>query len=85
MPSLIIWSGVPGGRIKKNLFSYNEEMGFTREELKEMTLTCPRLLMARMDIAVLPQFELLHNEAKIPHSMLVKFPSALLAPWIDTR
>ena len=83
-PTLITWSGVPG-KIKNHLFSYNEEMGFTPEELKGMTLSCPTLLMTNVKLKVIPQFELLHNEAKIPHSILVKFPQSLLASWIDTR
>jgi len=83
-PTLITWSGVPG-TIKKNLFSYNEEMGFTKEELKEMSLSCPKILMSSVDQRVLPQFEILHNEAKISHSTLAKFPATLLAPWIETR
>ena len=60
-------------------------MGFTPEELKGMTLSCPTLLMTNVKLKVIPQFELLHNEAKIPHSILVKFPQSLLASWIDTR
>merc|ERR1719225_437475 len=50
-----------------------------------MTLSCPTLLMTNVKLKVMPQFELLHNEAKIPHSILVKFPQSLLASWIDTR
>ena len=82
-PTLITWSGVPG-KIKRNLFSYNEEMGFTKEELKMMTLSCPELLMADVQTK-LQQFELLHNVAKIPHSILVQFPESLMAPWLMTR
>ena len=73
------------GKIKKNLFGYNEEMGFTKEELKEMSLSCPSLLSADVRMKVIPQFEILHNEAKIPHDVLAKFPSSLLAPWVPTR
>ena len=83
-PTLITWSGVPT-KIKRNLFSYNEEMGFTKEELKKMTLSCPDLLMADVEMKTLQQFELLHNEAKIPHSTLVKFPESLLSSWLMTR
>ena len=73
------------GKIKKNLFGYNEEMGFTKEELKEMSLYCPSLLSADVRMKVIPQFEILHNEAKIPHDVLAKFPSSLLAPYVPTR
>ena len=72
-------------KIKKNLFSYNEEMGFNKEELKEMSLSCPSLLCSHVRSRVLPQFEILHNEAKIPHEVLAKFPSSLLEPWVPTR
>ena len=83
-PTLITWSGVPT-KIKRNLFSYNEEMGFTKEELKMMTLSCPDLLMADVEMKTLKQFDLLHNEAKIPHSILVQFPESLLSSWLLTR
>ena len=60
-------------------------MGFTKEELKEMSLSCPSLLSTDVRLKVVPQFEILHNEAKIPHEVLAKFPESLLAPWVTTR
>ena len=83
-PTLITWSGVPT-KIKTNLFSYNEEMGFNKQELKEMSVSCPSLLCADVRLKVVPQFEILHNEAKIPHEVLAKFPSSLLAPRVPTK
>ena len=72
-------------KIKRNLFGYNEEMGFTKQELKEMSLSCPSILFTDVRLKVTPQFEILHNEAKIPHDVLAKFPSSLTSSWVPTR
>ena len=72
-------------KIKRNLFGYNEEMGFTKQELKEMSLSCPSILFTDVRLKVTPQFEILHNEAKIPHDLLAKFPSSLTASSVSTR
>merc|ERR1711971_369512 len=83
-PSLIIWKGTPG-QVKQNLFSINEEMGFTREEIKTMALQCPDLLKTFNELQLCEQFEVLHNEAGIPHEILVRFPEALKASAVNTR
>ena len=83
-PSLIIWKGTPG-QVKQNLFSINEEMGFTKEEIKTMVLQCPDLLKTFNELQLTEQFEVLHNEAGIPHETLVKFPEALKASAVNTR
>ena len=84
-PNLIIWSGTPA-KVKVNLFSYNEEMGFTPEELKAMVLKCPDILKPRPGKEnFLAQFELLHNEAKIPHELLAQFPSCFTAQPVNTK
>ena len=41
LPSLVTWKGTPN-QVKKVIFSYNEEMGFSKEEIKEMTLQNPQ-------------------------------------------
>ena len=83
-PSLVIWKGTPG-QVKKNLFSINEEMGFTREEIKTMVLRCPDILKTFNELQLCEQFEVLHNEAGIPHETLVRFPEALKASAVNTR
>jgi len=83
-PSLIIWKGTPG-QVKQNLFSINEEMGFTREEIKTMVLQCPDLLKTFNELQLCEQFEVLHNEAGIAHEILVRFPEALKASAVNTR
>ena len=74
---------VPG----QSLFSINEEMGFTKEEIKSMVLKFPSLLKGteRADLNILNQFEILHNEAKIPHSIIAKFPESLIGRNIETK
>jgi len=84
LPSLITWSGTPR-QVKKNIFSYNEEMGFSKEEIKEMTLYHPNVLRQSNENNILDQFEILHNEAKISHEVLSKFPLSLLTPWWVTK
>lgn len=74
-PRLITWKGNPL-KVRKQIFGLNEEMGFTREELRDMVLQFPQLLMAD-DEQCLQTFEVLHNEAKIPHTILARFPSSL--------
>jgi len=74
-PSLITWKGTPA-KVKKHIFSLDEEMGFSREELKRMIVEHPTLLK-RDDSLVLKCFEVLHCEAGIPHHVLAHFPTAL--------
>ena len=57
--------------MKKNLFSINEEMGFTREEIKTMVLRCPDILKTFNELQLCEQFEVLHNEAGINHETLL--------------
>ena len=83
-PSLVIWKGTPG-QVKKNLFSINEEMGFTKEEIKTMVLSCPDILKTFNELQLCEQFEVLHNEAGIPHEILVRFPESLKASAVNTR
>jgi len=84
LPTLITWVGTPN-QVKKNIFSYNEEMGFSKEEIKSMTLNCPKILKQKNENKVIAQFELLHNEAKIPHEILAKFPQSLIRPYWVAR
>lgn len=74
-PSLITWKGTPA-KVKKHIFSLDEEMGFSREELRKMVVEHPSLLK-RDDSLVLRCFEVLHCEAGIPHHILAHFPTAL--------
>lgn len=84
LPSLVTWKGTPN-HVKKVIFTYNEEMGFSKEEIKAMTLQNPQVLKRANEDMALRQFELLHNVAKIPHEILSQFPNSLLAPWLKTR
>ena len=83
-PTLIVWSGTPT-KVKRNLFSYNEEMGFTQEELRKMVVACPDILKISDVSQIQHQFELLHNVAKIPHEILSQFPASLRASAMVTR
>jgi len=74
-PSLITWKGTPA-KVKKHIFSLDEEMGFSREELRKMVVEHPSLLK-RDESLVLRCFEVLHCEAGIPHHILAHFPTAL--------
>jgi len=84
LPTLITWVGTPS-QVKKNIFSYNEELGFSKEEIKLMTLNYPQILKQKNENLFLTQFEVLHNEAKIPHEILAKFPQSLIKPWVVTK
>jgi len=83
-PLLITWKGTPD-QVRKVIFSFNEEMGFSKEEVKEMTLKCPKILKVWKEDRVLTNFELLHNDCNIPHDILCKFPESLLPPWYLTK
>jgi len=74
-PSLITWKGTPA-KVRKHIFSLDEEMGFSRDELRKMVVEHPSLLK-RDDSLVLRCFEILHCEAGIPHHILAHFPTAL--------
>ena len=60
-------------------------MGFTREEIKTMVLSCPDILKTFNELQLCEQFEVLHNEAGIPHETLVRFPESLKASAVNTR
>ena len=60
-------------------------MGFSKEEIKSMTLNCPSVLKRSNEMKVVQQFEILHNSAKIPHEILAKFPESLIEPWYVTK
>ena len=83
-PTLITWKGTPN-QIKRNIFSYNEEMGFTKEEIKKMVLKCPEVLKNSSELNLLNQFEVLHNEGKISHEILSNFPESLTRTALNTR
>jgi len=57
-------------------FSLNEEMGFSADEIKCMLLTNARIFLVGRE-ALNITFDVLHNEAGIPHELLSKFPEAL--------
>jgi len=85
-PSLIAWRGTPK-QVRKNLFSLNEEMGFSKAELTSMILSCPKLLLyyENKRYLTLEQFELLHNDIGYSHEILSHFPAALLCDVVETR
>jgi len=80
LPVLITWKGTPS-KVKDNIFCLNEEMGFTREELREMVVKCPQLLKTFDRLDLIRSFETLHNVAKIPHETLVRFPASITQTW----
>jgi len=85
-PGLITWVKTPV-QIRRNLFCLNEEMGFSKEELKMIVLACPHILFKKDEKMpdLLRQFELLHNVIKYPHSTLAKFPISLCRKWYNTE
>jgi len=83
-PRLISWHKTPS-QVRQNIFSLNEEMGFTRDELKQMVLECPFLLLKLREKSMLQQFELLHNVIGYPHETLALFPSSLLCDFFVTQ
>lgn len=83
-PRLISWNKTPS-QVRRNIFSLNEEMGFSRDELKQMMLEFPFLLLKTSEETMLKQFELLHNVIGYPHKTLALFPSSLLCDWFITQ
>lgn len=70
---------------QKKIFCITEEMGFSKEELKEILLRDPLLFTKKHNQLILTQFDLLHTQLCIPHSILCQFPEALRRSSILTE
>ncbi|XP_073836764.1 mitochondrial transcription termination factor 3 [Musca autumnalis] len=57
-------------------FCVREEMGFTKEEIKVLLLSKPRLWMLKPD-DLIERFAYAHNEMKLSHQMLLQQPEVL--------
>uniref|UniRef100_T1PHB0 Transcription termination factor 3, mitochondrial n=1 Tax=Musca domestica TaxID=7370 RepID=T1PHB0_MUSDO len=57
-------------------FCVREEMGFTKEEIKVLLLSKPRLWMLKPD-DLIERFAYAHNEMKLSHQMLLQQPEIL--------
>lgn len=62
--------------ISDNTFAIKEEMGFTKEQTKELLLNCPKLFLSTRRIIV-DCFDYLHNTMSLSHDQLMKFPSII--------
>lgn len=62
--------------IETNAFSIKEEMGFTVDEMKQMIMVCPKLLITSRD-KIVGAFTYLHKEAGLSHAQLMQFPAIL--------
>ncbi|KAJ8726294.1 hypothetical protein PYW07_000992 [Mythimna separata] len=63
--------------VKCNLFVIKEEMGFEDNEVKEIVLNKPKLLMLNQR-NLLERFNFIHNEMKISHQTILKTPEILM-------
>jgi len=63
--------------VQKKIFCIKEEMGFSKDEMKEILLRHPMLFMKRQNVNLLAQFDLLHSQLSIPHDILCQFPESL--------
>lgn len=62
--------------IECNAFAIKEEMGFTKDEMKQMVMVCPKLLVSSRD-KIVSAFTYLHQEAGLSHAQLMQFPAIL--------
>lgn len=62
--------------IRSNNFSIKEEMGFSEDEVKQLIMVCPKLLVS-CRANIVNTFTYLHQEAGLSHAQLVQFPSIL--------
>ncbi|XP_066157049.1 transcription termination factor 3, mitochondrial [Euwallacea fornicatus] len=72
-PQLITWSQ---DKIKVNIFVIKEEMGFSLDDIKQLILVKPQILMNGQH-RLLQTFEYLNNKMDIPYECLLNFPGAL--------
>ncbi|XP_066250322.1 transcription termination factor 3, mitochondrial [Euwallacea similis] len=72
-PQLITWSQ---DKIKVNIFVIKEEMGFSLEDIKQLILVKPEILM-NGQYRLLQSFEYLNNKMDVLHEDLLNFPEAL--------
>ncbi|CAD0196218.1 unnamed protein product [Chrysodeixis includens] len=64
--------------VKCNMFVIKEEMGFEDEEMKNMVLNKPKLLMMSQQ-TLLERFNYLHNVMQISHRTILKYPEVLFS------
>lgn len=62
--------------IECNAFSIKEEMGFSVDEMKQLIMVCPKLLISSRD-NIVKAFTYLHKEAGLSHAQLMQFPAIL--------
>ena len=83
-PSLVTWGGTPT-KVKEIMFSFNEEMGFSQTEVRQMVMDWPLLLRRQGSTELVKTFQLLHTEAGIPHSLLAAQPRCLTVSVLAVR
>ncbi|KAK8759699.1 hypothetical protein V5799_002669 [Amblyomma americanum] len=62
--------------IQSNAFAIREEMGFTQNEMKQMLMVCPKLLVSSRT-NIVNAFTYLHQEVGLSHAQLMQFPAIL--------
>ncbi|XP_042887372.1 transcription termination factor 3, mitochondrial-like [Penaeus japonicus] len=62
--------------VKRTSFAVSEEMGFSKDEMKCLILSSPKLWIMHGP-SLLRRFNYTHNEMGLSHSLLVKFPKIL--------
>lgn len=62
--------------IEYNVFAIKEEMGFTNDEMKQMIMVCPKLLLSSRN-KIVTAFTYLHHEVGLSHAQLIQFPTVL--------
>ncbi|XP_049289265.1 transcription termination factor 3, mitochondrial [Anopheles funestus] len=63
--------------VRKNTFTVQEEMGFEKEEVKQLLLSKPRIWMIKTE-ALQYRFEYIHRRMKISHAEILQTPDLLL-------
>uniref|UniRef100_A0A182T305 Transcription termination factor 3, mitochondrial n=1 Tax=Anopheles maculatus TaxID=74869 RepID=A0A182T305_9DIPT len=63
--------------VRKNTFTVQEEMGFDKEEVKQLLLSKPRIWMIKTE-ALQYRFEYIHRRMKLSHAEILQTPDLLL-------
>ncbi|CAL7944005.1 unnamed protein product [Xylocopa violacea] len=64
-------------RVKVSTFAVKEEMGFNKDEIKQVLLKAPRVWI-RSKVKVVQSFDYLHNTMKLSHVVISQQPQVLL-------
>lgn len=62
--------------VKENTFAVREEMGFDKQETKQILMAKPRIWMKNRKLLV-ECFDYIHNQMKLPHETIAQQPEVL--------